>query len=237
MKRNYALGDNVGIQDPGRTIQTQTMRDNIIGWNWTTTPKTNTLRNSPKEKLVWIELVENGRFAYDESGTYTEATTFILTGQSLKFLCAILNATLTRWFLQQVAPTSGMGTLRWKKVYVETIPIPKISAAKQRPFIRLVDQNLKDKAADPNVDTRHLEWEIDRLVYDLYGLTEEEDTAIERTLGLIHQTDEEEDAALAWMMEEAMADPENVADERSRAEFEAIVRSWQEEELVDEVGD
>ena len=155
-----------------------------------------------KEKLLWIELVENGRFAYDDSGIYGEATTFIMTGASLKYLCAVLNASLTRWFLQQMAPTSGMGTLRWKKVYVENIPIPKITAAKQRPFVHLVDQILKAKNADPDADTRHLEWEIDRLVYDLYGLTEEEDTAIERSLGLIHASDEEEDAALLRAVQE-----------------------------------
>ena len=132
-----------------------------------------------KEKLVWIELVENGRFAYDDSGMYCEATAFIMTGESIKYLCAMLNANLIRWYLQEIAPTSGMGTLRWKKVYVETIPIPKISTAKQRPFIRLVERILQIKASDPSADTTKPEAEIDRLVYELYGLTEEEITAVE----------------------------------------------------------
>ena len=123
-------------------------------------------------------------------------------GEDMKYLCTVLNSTLTRWYLDQIARTSGMGTPRWKKVYVETIPIPKIPDAEQRPFIRLVDEILEAKSADPVADTSYLEWDIDRLVYDLYGLTEEEDTAVERSLGLIHQTDEEEDAALVkWMQE------------------------------------
>ena len=133
-----------------------------------------------QEKLFWIELAESGRFAYDDVGMYGEATTFILTGESLKFLCAVLNADLTRWFLQQVAPTSGMGTLRWKKIYVETIPIPKVSAAEQHPFIHLVDDILTTKATDPSTDTSEQENEIDRLVYALYGLTEAEIAAVER---------------------------------------------------------
>ena len=99
-----------------------------------------------------------------------------------------------------------MGTLRWKKVYVETIPIPKISTAKQRPLVRLVDEILAAKAADPEADTDYLEWDIDRLVYDLYGLTVEEDTAVERSLGLIHQTDEEEDAAIGRAIDEALSE-------------------------------
>ena len=141
-----------------------------------------------KEKLFWIELVEDGRFSYDNSGIYGEATTFLMTGVSLKYLCAVLNATLTRWYLQQVAPTSGMGTLRWKKVYVETIPVPKLTAAKQRPFVRLVDRILKAKAADPDADTSEIEEEIDWLVYDLYGLTNAEVAVVEGEKGEVHAT-------------------------------------------------
>ena len=132
------------------------------------------------EKLLWIELVERGRFAYDDSGIYSEATSFIMTGRYVKYLCAVLNGMLIRWYLQQMAPTSGMGTLRWKKVYVETIPIPKLPATEQRPFIRLVDDILAVKAADPSADTSAPEAEIDRLVYGLYGLDNEEIATVEQ---------------------------------------------------------
>ena len=125
-----------------------------------------------KEKLLWIELVENGRFAYDESGIYGEATTFMITGKSLKYLCALLNTKLIRWFLQQVAPTSGTGTLRWKKIYVETIPPPQITDVEQKPFINLADGIITAKG---NIDsTADLEAKIDNLACTLYNLTEEE---------------------------------------------------------------
>ena len=87
----------------------------------------------------------------------------------------MLNAKLVQWFLQHVAPTSGMGVFRWKKVYVESIPIPKVNAAQQRPFIHLVDRIL---AANPAAKTSDDEAEIDRLVYELYGLTEKEMASI-----------------------------------------------------------
>ena len=137
-----------------------------------------------------------------------------------KYIGAIRNSSLGRWCLLQG----------------ETIPVPDFSAEEQRPFVRLMDSIQEAKAVDPNADTEHLEWEIDRLVYDLYGLTEEEDPAVERTLGLIHQTDEEEDAALLKTMLEAEADPKNIADTESRAEFYAITRSWRAEELANETG-
>ena len=146
-----------------------------------------------KEKLFWMDLTEQGRFSYDDGEMFCVNTVYMISGGSLKYLCALLNASLATWFMRNAAVTSGMGVTRWFRVSVETIPIPKISAARQRPFVRLVDDILEARAADPDADTSHLEWEIDRLVYDLYGLTEEEDTAIERSLGLIHATDEEED--------------------------------------------
>ena len=195
-------------------------------------PRDAYLEEFAKEKLLWIELVEEGRFAYDNSGVYGEATTFMMTGGSLKYLCAVLNATLIRWFLQQTAPTSGMGTSRWKKVYVGNIPIPHIAEEQQRSFVQLVDEILEAKAADLNADTSELERNIDRLVYDLYGLTEEEDTAVERSLGLIHASDEEEDQAILRAMLQGEADPENVAGEISKAEFEEIMMTWREEELA-----
>lgn len=155
-----------------------------------------------KEKLIWMDLTAQGSFALDDGSMFCMDTTFFMTGESVKYLCAVLNATMATWFMQNTALTSGMGVARWKRFTVERIPIPKLSAAKQRPFVRLVDRILAAKAADPDADTSELEERIDRLVYELYGLTEGEATAVERSLGLIHATDEEEDAALLRAMEE-----------------------------------
>lgn len=135
-----------------------------------------------KEKLLWIELVSDGRFAYDDSGIYGEATTFLLTGESIKYLCAVLNAKLIRWFLEKIAPTSGMGTLRWKKVYVERLPIPRIASFKQQPFIELIDRALRAKADNQGADTWESQSEIDEGVYQLYGLTPSEISAVEERL-------------------------------------------------------
>ena len=162
-----------------------------------------------KPKLIWIELVDRGRFAYDDSGVLGEATTFVMTGPSIKYLCAVLNSTLVHWTVKQIAPTSGMGTPRWKKAYVERIPVPRVSEEEQRPFVELADRIIEVKDDDPEANTEEWERAIDRLVYDLYGLTEEEDTAVERALGLIHPTDEAEDAAILQTMLERARDADD----------------------------
>ena len=57
-------------------------------------------------------------------------------------------------------------------IYAENIPILSISELKQKPFIELVEKILAGK--ERGEDATALEKEINRLVYALYGLTEEE---------------------------------------------------------------
>ena len=58
--------------------------------------------------------------------------------------------------------------------------MPTVTAsAKQRSFVRLVDDILAAKSANPEADTPEQESEVDRLVYELYGLTDGEVEAVE----------------------------------------------------------
>ena len=68
---------------------------------------------------------------------------------------------------------------RERAAAVQRLPIPKISAAQERPFVELVDRILAAKASDPDADTSEEEAETDRMVYAPYGLTEEEAAAVE----------------------------------------------------------
>ncbi len=125
-----------------------------------------------KEKLFWIDLTEEGRFAYDDGEMFCVNSAYMLTGNSLRYLCAVLNSTLVTWFMRSSALNSGMGTTRWVRFTVERIPVPTIDSMRQRPFIQLVDKVLDAQSA--KTDTLELETDIDRLVYALYGLTEDE---------------------------------------------------------------
>ena len=142
-------------------------------------PKDGYLEKFAKEKLVWMDLTERGRFAYDAGGMFCVNTVFVLTGHSIKYLCGVLNSTLITWFMGNTALSSGMGVTRWIGHTVEQIPVPELTSAKQYPIVRLVDCILDAKADDADADTAKLEAEIDRLVYGLYGLTEEEIAAVE----------------------------------------------------------
>ena len=133
-----------------------------------------------EEKLFWMDMSKEGRFAYSETEMYCNDKGFLMRGEYLKYLCAILNSTLITWLVGNTVLTTGLGLTQWKKFAVERFPVPKISAARQRPFVDLVDRILAAKETEPKADTFAAEAEVDRLVHALYGLTDEEIEAVEK---------------------------------------------------------
>ncbi|MDP1994636.1 MAG: TaqI-like C-terminal specificity domain-containing protein, partial [Ignavibacteria bacterium] len=132
-----------------------------------------------KEKIIWGELSNKPKFAYDDNKLYANNTIFFIVGKNLKYLLAILNSKLSEWYFNQIATSSGMGTNRWLKYKVELLPIKDITEKEQKPIVILVDKILSAKKKNPQADTSALETEIDNLVYQLYGLTEEEINIVE----------------------------------------------------------
>ena len=65
---------------------------------------------------------------------------------------------------------------------VKKIPICINQKSYNNQIIGLVDQILKAKQLNPMVDTSSLDLEIDKLVYQIYGLTEEEINIVESNL-------------------------------------------------------
>ena len=96
-----------------------------------------------------------------------------------KFLLGILNSSTIRFYLNQIAGTSGMGTNRWINNYVKAFPIPEATCEQQALIIGLVDQILAAKDTDPDADVSDLEKQIDQIVYLLYALTPEEIKIVE----------------------------------------------------------
>lgn len=134
------------------------------------------------EKISWIELADIGRFTLVESGVYTLAGTFILSGRHLKFLLAFLNSKIANWYFNQISTNSGVGTNMWKKYKIEQLPVPSVIDSDINPVETFVDQILTLKKQNKDADTKNLESQIDQLVYKLYGLTEEEIKIVEESV-------------------------------------------------------
>ncbi|PUU85104.1 type IIG restriction enzyme/methyltransferase [Helicobacter pylori] len=147
------------------------------------------LEDFEKEKIVYGEIVQEPRFYLDngECGLgvfYAEATSFILTGEHLRYLLGMLHSKLITFAFKTFYAGGGLGEsgYRYKKAFIERLPIPQITKSNKPTADKITDcteRLLKSKEEDPKANTQGLEKEIDALVYQLYHLTDEEIKIIE----------------------------------------------------------
>lgn len=152
------------------------------GQHWTNLRACSFFDDFKEEKIVWIELTDVGRFALCQEEIYLLNTAYFLLPPAqlpAKYLLAILNSKVIYFYLNLIAETSGMGTTRWINNYVKEFPIPETSREQKNLIIKAVDSILAAKQANSAANTSALEAEIDRLVYQLYGLTAEEIALVE----------------------------------------------------------
>ncbi|MGL2769579.1 DUF7149 domain-containing protein [Helicobacter pylori] len=146
-------------------------------------------QNFEKEKIVYGEIVQEPRFYLDNGECelgyfYAESTSFILTGEHLRYLLGMLHSKLITFAFKTFYACGGLGEsgYRYKKAFIERLPIPKITPQNQELADKITDgakQILALKEKDPKANTKELEKEIDALVYQLYNLTDEEIKIIE----------------------------------------------------------
>ncbi|GAA7645916.1 class I SAM-dependent DNA methyltransferase [Helicobacter pylori] len=147
------------------------------------------LEDFEKEKIVYGEIVQEPRFYLDNGECelgyfYAEATSFILTGEHLRYLLGMLHSKLITFAFKTFYAGGGLGEsgYRYKKAFIERLPIPQITPQNQKLADKITDGTkaiLEAKEKDPKANTQKLEKEIDALVYQLYNLTDEEIKIIE----------------------------------------------------------
>ncbi|WP_187894457.1 class I SAM-dependent DNA methyltransferase [Helicobacter pylori] len=147
------------------------------------------LEDFEKEKIVYGEIVQEPRFYLDNGECelgyfYAEATSFILIGEHLRYLLGMLHSKLITFAFKTFYAGGGLGEsgYRYKKAFIERLPIPQITEKNQELADKITDgakQILALKEKDPKANTQKLEKEIDALVYRLYHLTDEEIKIIE----------------------------------------------------------
>ena len=148
-----------------------------------------------KPKLVYPDVCMQPEFTFDDCGSYLNKTCFMMA-LSDKYLLGILNSSVIYFVIKGIIPELRGGYYTLGSIYVETFPIRTIDfsdtadAARHDRMISLVDQMLSlhkqlQEARTPHEQTslqRQIEAtdsQIDALVYELYGLTEEEIKIVE----------------------------------------------------------
>ena len=98
---------------------------------------------------------------------------------SVKYVLALLNSRLMQYYYASKFKSDTNIFPKIRIAQVNELPIKKLSELAQQPFIALVDQILASKRENPAADTLDLEMQIDRMVYELYGLTDDEIAIVE----------------------------------------------------------
>lgn len=99
---------------------------------------------------------------------------------NIKFILGCLNSKITFWYFKNINNEFDNLFPKIKVNEFRSLPIPICEFSIQKSIINLVDKILSQKQKDPKADTFGLEAEIDRLVYEVYGLSEEEVNIIEK---------------------------------------------------------
>ena len=132
------------------------------------------------EKIVSIRKCKKPTFGYTINEAYfMMAVNIIKTDRvNMKYLIALLNSKLIEFWLRNKGKMQGLLFQIDKEPILEIpIYIPQNTPEAQEPFIKLVDIILAKKENGENTDAE--EKQIDMMVYNLYGLSEEEIEIIE----------------------------------------------------------
>ncbi len=137
------------------------------------TPSKKFFAQFEEPKIVFSEIVSEPQFCLETQNLYPEASSFFIIGENLKWLCAFLNSeTITVIFRLFYAGGELVGKYRYKKVFLNSLPIPipnpeiEVIIEKLVDYISFYKGLYKDKARDSSV-SNYYETIIDGIVNEI----------------------------------------------------------------------
>ena len=145
-----------------------------------------------KAKIIYQEICQQASYSLDEDNSFINNTAYIMVSEnySLKLLLGLLNSKLYWWFFTKNNMTLGSSGIRMLAMYIEILPIPEVDKETENKLVNLVDSIIdlnKKLASEKNPNTiemlntriQAVDAAIDKIVYSLYGLNDEEIKIIE----------------------------------------------------------
>jgi len=122
-----------------------------------------------KPKIMWGNLNLAPAFLYEPNEVFTIAPCNIMTGENnieIKYILSVLNSKLGDYCLKLYCYSREQGYFEYKKMFVEKVPIPKISESEQMLFAHLVEKILfVVNRNSPSLTFEHI---LDGMVCELY---------------------------------------------------------------------
>ncbi|MCR5400446.1 MAG: Eco57I restriction-modification methylase domain-containing protein, partial [Treponema sp.] len=117
-----------------------------------------------KPKIVWGNLNLSATYTLAPAGMMINAPATMIVPASESLLC-ILNSKLADYYIRNLGVTRNGGYFEYKPMFIEQLPVPQN-----------IDEKLFEEFSKKELNN---EEEIDRKVYELYGLTKDEIAFIE----------------------------------------------------------
>ena len=141
------------------------------------------------EKLVAPEISKQGNFSYDIKGEFYSTTTVYgyiksaATPESYKCLLGIMNSNLFWWYMVNTGTVLANTYFRFKPDYMKPFPLPpSIPENLEREIVEYVDKIVELKNNNTDLSSVYkYEDKIDKIIYSLYSLTDEEIELIKNT--------------------------------------------------------
>ena len=124
-----------------------------------------------KPKIMWGNLCLSSQFAYTEEEYFINAPSPMIVPGS-KYLVAILNSKIADWYIRQLGVTRNGGYFEYKPMFVEKIPVPHVTPEVEKKISDLVDSIIEGNKT--NSDVKQLESQMDSIINDIYGISEDE---------------------------------------------------------------
>lgn len=131
-----------------------------------------------KNKIVYPNICRQPEFTLDNEGIYTNQKCFIIPLDN-RFLLGYLNSSVVFFLFRNILPMLRGGFYEPSSLYFDKFPVPYPSEEQKSRLETLVTHIMTLRESDPGADTSQPESDIDRLVYSLFDLSEEEIGVIE----------------------------------------------------------
>ena len=129
------------------------------------------LEDFSKPKILWKRVGSILRFCYNDNEALGLDSTCFALGNNIEFVCCVLNTPMGHYLLQD-APKTGTGDLLISVQAVEPIKLPSVTYEINIEFKRLLEMMIANCSDD-------IENEISQKIFNLYGLSHEEQKYIE----------------------------------------------------------
>jgi hypothetical protein len=135
------------------------------------------LKDYYKEKIIWGLISGHWNFAFDNNDVFVSSASYFLVSDKIpvKLILGLINSKLYRYHFELFGEKTAGGAYVFKKTTIEKFLIPN-NLSNITELIEKIDLILKENSIEIKAK---LEEDIDKIVYDIYDLTDNEIKIIE----------------------------------------------------------